>query len=158
MWGRRKAKRTAGTGGLENQAWPPGDEGAGRGARHPAAGPWRGLGQLWKPLWSLDPPGQEPPGGAGRVAEAQSCWKTRVRLPGEGVLGRPHTRRKTQEQEEGEGTAPNGEAGAGPWRPSEVAAPCPAEGAGDGGHPWTSALFRREVNLNWSYRGSWLEN
>lgn len=31
-------------------------------------------------------------------------------------------------------------------------------GGGSCGHLWTSVLFRREVNLNWSYRGSWLEN
>ena len=107
----------AGTGDLENQVWPPGDKGAGRGSGHPAAGPWRRLGLLWAPVVAgCPPPGREPP-GAGQGAEAQSCWKTRVRLPEERVPGRPRTRRKTQEQGEGEGTAPNGEAGAGPGRP-----------------------------------------
>lgn len=36
--------------------------------------------------------------------------------------------------------------------------PRPAEEGRWWWHLWTSALFRREVNLNWSYRGSWLEN
>lgn len=155
MQGRIKAKKERRAQAvLENQVRPPGDKGVGRGAGHPveASGAAAGTPMVVEPPpkagshWGA--------GGAGRGADAQSCWKTRVRLPGEGGAGQalypsenPRARRWGRNHPKWRGQA-------GPCHPSEVAAPTPPRRR----CPWTPALFPREVNLNWSYRGSWLEN
>lgn len=126
--------------------------------------------QLWVPggIWGScgGPPRWPDPRGRasrGRVALGPVLLEDESEAPGGGGARQASTRRKTQEQEEGEGAPPRGEGGAGvPAAPRVVAACPPAPPAEEGRwwwwHLWTSALFRREVNLNWSYRGSWLEN
>lgn len=148
-----------GRGGLENQAWSVGGGGAKDAGQGAGTRP-RVPGDIWGSCGSSGVPG--PLSRAGCLgAKGQplpgACWKTRG-APGEGVPGRPHTRWKTQEQEEGQGTTPNREAGAGgpaaPWEVDALPAPLSEGPVASVG----SALFRREINLNWSYRGSWLEN
>ena len=120
---------------------------------------WRHLGPLREPPWSLDhPPRLGATGGgargAGRGADAQSCWKTRVRLPGEGGARQALYPSENPRARRGGRNHPKWRGQAGPCHPSKVAAPTPPRRR----CPWTPALFPREVNLNWSYRGSWLEN
>lgn len=139
----KKQDRRAGRGGLEKRAWPL--EGWA-----PSCESLEASGAAVEPPWLLDLQGQRV---SLRAVPSPVLLEDESEAPRGGVPGRPRTRRETQEQEAGEGTTSNQEEGvkvpAAPrrWPPSQRWR-----------HLWTSALFRREVNLNWSYRGSWLEN
>ena len=145
----------AGTGGCGEPGVASRGQGCWAGGRAPSGGIWGRCGNP-RGRWTT-PQGWEPlegARGAGRGADAQSCWKTRVRLPGEGGARQALYPSENPRARRGGRNHPKWRGQAGPCHPSKVAAPTPPRRR----CPWTPALFPREVNLNWSYRGSWLEN
>lgn len=96
---------------------------------------------------------------AGRVAggwpSARSCWKTRVRLPGVGGPGRPLPVGKPKSKKRGKEPPHMERVGRESLLPLRKWPPAPPAKEGRRQRRlWTPALVRREVNLNWSYRGS----